>query len=214
MKEQQLHHLWKWRKLPVNGLQLTGGEVLVILDPGTLNGLSGPDFLNAHIRIGETCWVGHVELHVKSSDWYAHGHQEDPNYQNVILHVVWEHNREVLAANGLPLPTLQVRDYVSEKLLITYHLTKVPLEPGFLKCGQGLGELPLDLKNSFISDIPKQLGAGLLYFPSERFRTQLQCTGIPESWPTSGFRSNSEIKAPGRSARVFVPRDEWPAKHT
>ena len=152
MKERQLHHIWKRRKIPPVGLQLSGGEPLVILHPGSLNFLSGPDFLNAQIRIGETRWVGHVELHLKSSDWYAHGHQEDPNYQNVILHVVWEHNREVFAANGLPIPTLQLRDYVPERFISAEDIVQTQLQHLFLKCEQDLGEVPSDLKKDWLKE--------------------------------------------------------------
>ncbi|MBT8178595.1 MAG: DUF2851 family protein, partial [Eudoraea sp.] len=117
MKEQLLHYIWQWRKLPLNGLQLTSGEAIRIQAPGMPNRFSGPDFLNAQIEIGSTTWVGHVELHRNSSLWYAHDHQDDPNYQNVILHVVWEHDKEVITANKVPLPTLQIRDYISQSRL-------------------------------------------------------------------------------------------------
>ena len=153
MKEQDLHHLWKWRKLPINGLQTTDGEPLAILYPGSLNSLSGPDFLNARIRIGETHWVGHVELHLKSSDWYAHGHQGDPNYQNVILHVVWDHNREVLATHGLPIPTLQLRDYVSETFTIGAGQGQFALEHLFLKCERDLIQVPLPLTKEWLVEL-------------------------------------------------------------
>jgi hypothetical protein len=51
-------------------------------------------------------WNGLVEVHLKSSDWYRHNHHLDPNYENVILHVVWERDVEVAYPNGKNIPTL------------------------------------------------------------------------------------------------------------
>ena len=153
MKEELLHHIWRWQKLPLNGLQLTNGDPIRIRVPGMPNSLSGPDFLNARIEIGETTWVGHVELHLRSSFWHVHGHQNDANYENVILHVVWEHDREVIAANGVPLPTLQIREYISQSRLseLEENLFKSPT--AFLVCEKDLETLPLKLKTSWITEL-------------------------------------------------------------
>ncbi len=153
MKEQLLHYIWQWGKLPLNGLQLTTGEAVQIRSQGTHNRFSGPDFLNARIEIGETTWAGHVELHLSSSLWYAHGHQDDPNYQNVILHVVWHHDREVIAANGLPLPTLQIRDYISQYQLNDLMELQSELPTTFLICEKDLHTLPLNLKTSWFAEL-------------------------------------------------------------
>lgn len=63
-------------------------------------------FFNAKIKIGETIWAGSIELHDRSSDWYKHGHQNDKNYDTVILHVVGIHDKEVSGPNHIPIPTL------------------------------------------------------------------------------------------------------------
>lgn len=152
MKEQLLHYIWQWRKLPLNGLQLTSGEAIRIQAPGIPNRFSGPDFLNAQIEIGSTTWVGHVELHLKSSLWYAHEHQGDPNYQNVILHVVWEHDKEVITANKVPLPTLQIRDYISQSRLTDLKEIQSELHTPFLICEKELRSLPAKLKTSWLAE--------------------------------------------------------------
>lgn len=74
MKEDFLHYLWKYKKVPLS-CQLSTGESLEILSFGQYNILSGADFFNAKLLIGGQQWAGNVEMHLKSSHWYAHGHQ-------------------------------------------------------------------------------------------------------------------------------------------
>ena len=76
----------------------SGGFILVFLVIHFIDFLcmdTGPDFFNAQLSIGTQMWAGNVEIHVKSSDWYVHHHETDAAYDNVILHVVWEHNMEI-----------------------------------------------------------------------------------------------------------------------
>jgi hypothetical protein len=80
------------------------------LHPGDQNTDSGPDFFNARLRIGSTTWAGNVEIHVRASDWYKHGHHADPAYDHAILHVVYESDRPVFHQNGEPIQTLVIRN--------------------------------------------------------------------------------------------------------
>lgn len=82
--------------------------------------LSGPDFFNARLAIGHQEWAGNVEIHIKSSDWYAHHHEQDPAYDNVILHVVWEYDLPVYRKDKTTIPTLVLGDYVSKELLMKH----------------------------------------------------------------------------------------------
>lgn len=79
--EQLMHYLWRTKQLERTNLRLTDGQSLEILDFGNMNTNSGPDFLNGKIRIGNTILAGHIEMHINSSDWYAHGHQNDQAYK-------------------------------------------------------------------------------------------------------------------------------------
>jgi hypothetical protein len=109
MKESYLHLIWKQKRMLTNDILLTDGRPIEILKTGFLNNDAGPDFFNGSVRINELIWNGNIEIHVKSSDWYKHGHQNDRAYDNVILHVVLEHDREVLI-KGKILPTLELKD--------------------------------------------------------------------------------------------------------
>ena len=88
MKEEYLHFIWRQKLLSKYQLFIQNKKSLTIIDPGQWNSNSGPDFLQAKIKIDETIWVGHVEIHINASDWFAHHHEDDPNYDTVILHVV------------------------------------------------------------------------------------------------------------------------------
>ncbi len=118
MNEKLLHFIWQFQYFSKQGLCTTDGQPIHVLHPGNYNVNQGPDFLHAKMMIAETCWVGHVELHVFSSDWVLHGHQQDANYNNIILHVVWQHNQSV----PLNFPTLELCTRVPKLLLGTYSL--------------------------------------------------------------------------------------------
>lgn len=116
MTERLLHYIWQFQHFNTRNLQTSQGEPLQILHSGSYNSNQGPDFLNSKIRIGETTWAGNIEIHVKASDWQTHNHSSDLNYQNVMLHVVW--NNDI--GDVLPFPTLELQQYVSSILLDRY----------------------------------------------------------------------------------------------
>lgn len=105
MKELFLYYLWENRLLSKDLKTVDGNEV-EIFNPGFRNLDSGPDFLEAKIKMDGKLWAGHVEIHVKTSDWNRHGHQFDKAYQNVVLHVVYEHDTMV---NDIPVLELKGR---------------------------------------------------------------------------------------------------------
>jgi len=96
-------------------------EHIDILHPGTHNTDAGPDFLYARIRIGGTVWAGNIEIHVKSSDWFRHGHEKDPAYNNVILHVVGENDRVAIDATGRKLPSLSITGKFNSDIFHRFH---------------------------------------------------------------------------------------------
>jgi len=106
--EDLLQFLWRKRAYNADSLKTTAGNDVVILNTGQQNHDSGPDFLNARVRIKDVEWAGNVEIHLKSSLWNEHGHQKDPAYDNVILHVVLEDDRPVISKNGTILKTIEL----------------------------------------------------------------------------------------------------------
>ncbi|MFD0798106.1 DUF2851 family protein [Maribacter chungangensis] len=135
MKEDLLHYIWKYKKYPVARIRTTKGHGIVVQASGTHNQLSGPDFFNAKLIIDEQLWAGNVEIHIKSSDWYAHNHEMDTNYDNVILHVVWEDDVAVFRLDGSEVPTLELKNYISDDLLANYKKLVQQRPNRFINCG-------------------------------------------------------------------------------
>jgi hypothetical protein len=104
--EQLLHYCWKHKMWPLGEMLTTDDRRVEVIDPGLHNRNSGPDFFNAKVKIGGTLWVGNVEIHDRSSDWYVHGHDSDAHYNNVVLHVVGVADRDVQTEAGDFVPQL------------------------------------------------------------------------------------------------------------
>ena len=120
MKEDFLHYLWKFKKFDTLNLKTCNQEEITISNVGQYLELAGPDFFNAQITIGNQKWAGNVEIHVKSSDWYVHHHEKDAGYENVILHVVWDHDSEIYRSNNSEIPVLELKNYVSSDIVNNY----------------------------------------------------------------------------------------------
>lgn len=105
---------------PAKELVTADGESVEVIDCGLMNSNAGPDFFNAKIKIGGTMWVGNVEIHDKADDWYAHRHDKDAAYDNVILHVVGCEGRDTLTSGGRKVP--QLRLGAAQKVIDNYRL--------------------------------------------------------------------------------------------
>ena len=120
MKEKLLQYIWQFQYFTKNELTTSEGDMLRIINQGNFNTNQGADFSEAKIKIGDTVWAGNIELHIRSSDWNLHKHSSDKNYNNVILHVVWQHDEEIKDVAGNPLPTLELQNKISKLLLAKY----------------------------------------------------------------------------------------------
>jgi Protein of unknown function (DUF2851) len=116
MQESFLYHVWKFKLFNALELQTTTGEKIELIKPGTLQPDSGPDFFNAHIKIGETKWAGNIEIDLKTSDWKKHGHDKDPAYSKIILHVVYENDKPTLHS----FPILELKNYLHPQVFSNY----------------------------------------------------------------------------------------------
>lgn len=136
LSEDLLQFIWQYRLFNTDALYTTEGEPVRILSVGSLNRHAGPDFSSARIRIGQTLWAGNVEIHLKTSDWFKHRHQQDARYDRVILHVVFEQDMHPAALN-MPCVVLQPR--VSKLLLWRYQ--QMSENTAFVPCGVQAGKV-------------------------------------------------------------------------
>lgn len=121
MTEDFLHYLWKFNKINIQNLKTVKGEKLELVKFGNHNSDSGPDFSNAQVRIDGQLWAGNIEIHILNSDWRKHKHQNDNAYRNVILHVVYEYDSEILFfKEGPSIPCLELKGKIDEKLYWKY----------------------------------------------------------------------------------------------
>ena len=124
MTEEFLQYIWKHALFDRSVLKTTDGKQIEIVHSGLHNSDAGPDFFNAQLRIGDTLWAGNVEVHVKSSDWLKHKHQHDGAYKNVILHVVWENDKDIDLPGGFVLPSLELKDLITPDIYKKYEELK------------------------------------------------------------------------------------------
>lgn len=129
MAEDFIYYLWQYHQYPPDKLKTTDGKALVVVHPGFRNNNSGPDYNEAHVKIDDMSWFGQVEMHIKSSDWLMHKHHTDPAYNNVVLHVVWEHDVEVSRPDDTSMPTIELKNIVDSRIYNRYRQLQEALEP-------------------------------------------------------------------------------------
>ncbi|MCU0318186.1 MAG: DUF2851 family protein [Amoebophilaceae bacterium] len=148
MKEDFLYYVWKLQYFDKKNLITCRGDALSISDPGTRNVHAGPDFLKGSITINNVTWYGHIEMHINASDWYTHQHQTDKAYDNVILHVVWNYDRDIHRQDGTAIPTLVLKDRVAPQLHQQYQ--KLVLNKAFIPCANQLPHVAGITKTSML----------------------------------------------------------------
>jgi len=148
MKEDFLHYLWQFQKWSALPLQTVHLQEIFVHKPGQYLQQAGPDFFNALIEIDHQLWAGTVEIHLKSSDWFAHHHEKDVHYENVILHVVWEHDMEIYRQDGSVIPTLCFQSYVSKDLVFEYEQFMKP--KSWIYCEKQIKKVPQFQLNSWL----------------------------------------------------------------
>ncbi|UTX47830.1 DUF2851 family protein [Chryseobacterium sp. MA9] len=120
MTEKLLQYLWNYKVFKNFNFKDIEGNSVEIIHFGKWNKNAGPDFLDAKIKINGLLLAGNIELHVRSSDWIFHNHSQDPNYQNIILHVVLQHDIEIQELTGKHIPTLELKNHIDENIILKY----------------------------------------------------------------------------------------------
>ncbi len=144
MNEDFLHYIWRTKLFDQKNLRTDFGESLRVMGCGEHNTHAGPDFFNARIQLGDTIWAGNVEIHLKSSDWKKHKHDQDLSYNNIILHVVYEADELIFREGGKLIPTLTLKNRIDVSLWDRYQrLTKSPAKIACSNQTQGIESIKL-----------------------------------------------------------------------
>jgi len=118
--EKLFQFIWQHKLLKPHALFTVAGNEVMILNPGELNHDAGPDFFNGRIQLSGMELAGNIELHLKTSDWLKHGHQQNKSYDNIILHVVYEHDAELKQNHTNNVEVLELKNSISEKTIGLY----------------------------------------------------------------------------------------------
>lgn len=151
MKEDLLHYVWRLGRFDHAHLKTTQGESISLLQKGYLNHNAGPDFLESRVKIGQTLWAGSVEMHLQSSAWYQHGHQDDPAYQKVILHVVLEEDRPVFHPDGSRIPCLVLKNRIDPWLIRNYQ--RLQSQSNWIPCAPLYGRIEPARRSFWLSTL-------------------------------------------------------------
>jgi hypothetical protein len=151
MLEDLFQYIWKMKLFNTNNLFTTDGEPVEIINVGTHNMHSGPDFFNSKIKIDQTIWAGNVELHVKSSDWLLHKHQHDAAFDNIILHVVYENDKPLFHSNGQAIKTLILAPHIKKEVIEKYSSFKE--NNSKIACEKSVSKVPSTIINTYLDSI-------------------------------------------------------------
>ena len=105
LSEKLLNYIW-FNRLYFEDQQTLLGEHVRIISPGIPNTNAGPDAFNAKVEIDGRLWAGNVEFHVRATDWHRHNHDGKNEYDNIILHVVFEADEQIFTQSDNPIPTI------------------------------------------------------------------------------------------------------------
>jgi hypothetical protein len=151
MQEEFLHYLWVNKKLPFTQLKTHLNEKLEINHFGQYLQNAGPDIFNAQISINQQKWAGNIEIHIKSSDWYLHNHEKDANYNNVILHVVWENDTPIFRKDNSEIPTLELKKYISLSEINKYK--SLITSKSWINCENQIAEIDSFVWNNWLESL-------------------------------------------------------------
>lgn len=141
MTEAFLQYVWQ-HSLLEGPLTTVDGLPVVVERVGELNRDAGPDFFDARLVINNIRWAGNVEVHIKSSDWNLHHHSQDKAYNNVILHVVYINDVDIILENGKRMPTVVIADAIPDYVWNNYDNLMNPADNQEIPCASRLKEIP------------------------------------------------------------------------
>lgn len=176
--ERLMQYVWQHRLWPQTHLHTVDGLPVQIIDPGRLNTDSGPDFFNAKVIIDGHMWAGDIEIHVKASDWHRHGHDNDPAYDSVILHIVDRDDTAIKRSNGEIIPQMQMACTPDFNRRYSELVDRADRD---IPCAQSIAEMP----KIYIADWIESLAFERIYDKTTRIESLLERSG--GDWETACY---------------------------
>jgi hypothetical protein len=178
LTEKFLHHIWDQRHLAPDLLTVSGKPVRVVYQ-GQYNTGNGPDFRNVVLELAGETLRGDVEIHQKTYDWSAHGHQEDPAYNGTILHVVFEHKSNLdftIREDAGKTEILELRNQIDNDIARLFeNYTAIPVLPN-----SGICDYFTLNTNEQLVIMLKNLGWDRILRKCERFNAELHFDGFDQ----------------------------------
>ena len=213
IEEAFIQKLWQTQRFFDANLEAIDRRPIRVLKPGTWNHGEGPDFLHAEVEIAGKLLVGDVEIHVSSSEWYAHKHHLNPRYNRVILHAVFfndDFNLRTRLQNGKRIPTLELLKFIDAPTGDLFDVTQAETEDATNYCRVTGHELNVEV----LHGVFESLGRERFLEKTEAMRLlrtrldfeQLLYEGIMEAL---GYRENS---TPLRELAQRVPFADFDSK--
>ena len=156
MQETWLHQIWGNRLYESLTFEpppcIPKGVTPIVVDPGRYNPKGGPDFSNLTLRIGSLTWAGNGEIHCHATDWLRHGHQLDPDYNSVLLHIVLQDDGPISLQAGTPPITCRMQ-INPDLLAIAQQLTEAPQIP---RCGEACSQLAEEVQADWFAQLTRE----------------------------------------------------------
>jgi hypothetical protein len=220
--ERFLRHIWSKQYLK-RSLRTADGKTLSVIDAGQLNSGGGPDFCNAKIKLNGITYSGDVEIHQNLFAWFQHQHQEDPRYNQVVLHVVLEAPEKTmptLAQSGRQIPVLIMEHFLSESIHSIWRkaiLDERAKQGETIRCSRLNDAVAVDVLKTWLDKLATERLELKLRRYEERLkelaykgRLSLHDRFRPYGWiPREGEHDEIPSAVPELSAKDFAQKDHW-----
>lgn len=183
--EKVIRCIWNDQLFCTPFLKTSDDQNLEIVFPGYWNFGKGPDFTSATIKVNGKVYEGDVELHIYSTDWKAHGHSRNPDFDNVILHVyMWQGRGKEPRAKQQGLPfQFEIKDYLTKGILELNDELDFENYPALNSSNVGLCHQPLaQLSEEKLTHLLNAAGEARVFTKMERFHDSIIVEGYEQTF--------------------------------
>lgn len=182
--EKTIRCIWNDQLFKTKYLLTTDQKDLEIIFPGYWNFGSGPDFKNAAIKVNGETLEGDVELHVYATDWNAHGHSGNPEYDNVILHVfMWKGRGKDPRPRQASIHELELKDNLNQGIIELTEKLDFENYPTLNSFNYGRCHEPLaELSANKLENLLSAAGDARIFRKMDRFHDRVIANGYEQTF--------------------------------